>query len=63
MTFNSRGGSALVTADNRSFEAPNGVAISLSKAPFALKCASVKNNFIDALREKLMWGEDKRNKF
>lgn len=63
MTFNSRGGGALVTADNRSFEASNGVTVSLSKAAFALKCASVKNNFIDALREKLMWGEDKRNKF
>ena len=47
---------------NRSVEIPSGSSISLARAPFSLRYASLDDDsFIGALREKLFWGVDKRN--
>ncbi len=58
----SRRGEAIVSLDNRSFTIPAGEVVTVTKASFELNYVSfTKDNFIGALREKLMWGEDKRN--
>lgn len=55
-------GKSYVTLDNRQFSMTNGEVLRLRKAPFAVRCAVLSgSNFMDALREKLLWGEDKRN--
>ena len=62
MRFESRGGSALLAVDNRPFEIRSGTAVSLAKGRFGLRYAALSdNNFIGALRDKLFWGEDRRN--
>ncbi len=58
----SRRGEAIISLDNRSFTIPAGVKATISKADFEIKYISLtKGSFIRALREKLLWGEDKRN--
>lgn len=58
----SRSGKAIVSLDNRSFTIPAGQHISVTMAKFNLRYLSFYGgNFIAALREKLMWGADKRN--
>lgn len=59
--FRSRQRTGRLTADNRSFDLPQGERITISKAAFDLDCVSVNNNFIEALHQKLLWGEDRRN--
>ena len=62
MRFESRSGSALLAVDNRPFEVPSGAEIALSRGRYGLHYASFsENNFIGALRTKLLWGEDRRN--
>ena len=63
MQFESRSGNALLAIDNRPFAIRSGTAISLAKGCFGLRYAALSdNNFIGALRTKLLWGEDRRNK-
>src|SRR5574344_122302 len=62
MTFGGRSDVAILTADNRSFSIKAGAEVKVSKAEFELRCATVNDNFIEALNQKLLWGEDKRNK-
>jgi Predicted sugar kinase len=62
ISFTGRNDTALLTADNRYFNIPKETLINISKGENPLNCASVNNNFIAALNEKLLWGEDKRNK-
>lgn len=51
-----------LSLDNRDLVVPSGTAISVSSAPFKLKKLVLgKSNFIQALRTKLLWGEDVRN--
>ncbi|MGM9788442.1 MAG: NAD(+)/NADH kinase [Candidatus Cryptobacteroides sp.] len=51
-----------LSLDNRDLVVPSGTAISVSAAPFKLKKLVLgKSNFIQALRTKLLWGEDVRN--
>ncbi|MHC1780531.1 MAG: NAD(+)/NADH kinase [Bacteroidales bacterium] len=58
----SRWGEAILSLDNRSFTIPAGVKVTITKAEACIKYISLnKGSFIQALREKLMWGEDKRN--
>ena len=39
-----------------------GVTVSLARGRYGLRYAALSdNNFIDALRSKLLWGEDRRN--
>ncbi|MEG2849308.1 MAG: NAD(+)/NADH kinase, partial [Bacteroidales bacterium] len=56
-----RQNNALLTVDNRSFSINNGEKVYISKGNFSLKSVSINNNFIAALNQKLLWGEDKRN--
>ncbi|MCI1779096.1 MAG: NAD(+)/NADH kinase [Bacteroidales bacterium] len=61
LSFSSRSGSALLTADNRSLIVRNGTKILVSEAEYRQKRVSLNDNFIAALNDKLLWGEDKRN--
>ena len=58
----SRDGKAMFTADNRSVEIADGASVTMSMALFSLKRVRLNSsNFINALTEKLFWGEDIRN--
>ncbi len=62
MSARARCGKALLSLDNRSYALPCGEAITIGKAPFTLKRASLgKPNFIEALRSRFFWGQDVRN--
>lgn len=62
LKMHSRDGSCAFTADNRTGEVPEGTEVSLRMAQFSLKRVRLnKSNFINALTEKLYWGEDLRN--
>ena len=61
LRLNSRGGEAFLSADNRTFTLQDGATITLSLAREELILATPHNNtFYDALRDKMMWGVDKR---
>ena len=52
----------LISLDSRSFSVNTDTVITVEKAPFTLKLVKFKNNsFCNTLRNKLMWGIDKRN--
>lgn len=52
----------LVTLDSHIKSLPNEVSITIRKADFSIKMIRLKgNSFIRTLRNKLLWGEDKRN--
>lgn len=58
----SRDGQYVFTADNITKELPEGCSITVSVAHFSLKRVRLYNSdFINALTEKLFWGEDVRN--
>jgi NAD+ kinase len=58
----SRKGSAIMSLDNRSFILPAGEKVTIYKADFEIKYISLtEDSFIEALKEKLLWGKDKRN--
>lgn len=62
LSVDSRTGNYLVSLDGRSVVMNSGDKLILRKAPF--KTVVVKrnsHNFLDTLRNKLMWGADKRN--
>ncbi|MBQ7222538.1 MAG: NAD(+)/NADH kinase, partial [Bacteroidales bacterium] len=62
VSFASKEEGALVTLDNRSFNAPAEGRFTVSKADYCANCVRLRNsNFINALRDKLLWGEDRRN--
>ena len=62
MEARARGGTAMLTLDNRSYVIPQGGKVDIFAAPFNLKRVSIgKSNFIDALRSRLFWGQDVRN--
>jgi NAD+ kinase len=62
LTVHSRDGKAIFTADNRSVEIADGASLTISMAQFSLKRVRLNSsNFINALTEKLFWGEDIRN--
>ena len=61
-TVHSRDGKAIFTADNRSVEVKDGTSVTMRMAQFSLKRVRLNSsNFINALTEKLFWGEDIRN--
>ncbi|MFA5712732.1 MAG: NAD(+)/NADH kinase [Bacteroidales bacterium] len=58
----SRVNKAVLSVDNRSLLISDNQLLKIKKAPFELNYLSLtKEGFIGALREKLMWGEDRRN--
>ena len=62
LSINSRDGHFEFAADNRTAEVPEDTAISVGMAQFSLKRIRLnKSNFIQALTDKLFWGEDVRN--
>ncbi|MDO4228405.1 MAG: NAD kinase [Capnocytophaga sp.] len=53
-----------VSLDSRIETLPNKVSITIRKADFSIKMIRLeKESFINTLRNKLLWGEDNRNKF
>lgn len=61
-TFHSREAGALLTLDNRSCKVPSGTTVGVARGEFGLRYVSLSDdNFIGALRTKLLWGADKRN--
>ena len=57
-----RSGGVTLSLDNRSYPIASGTAVRISTAPFSLKRVNLgPDNFIDALRERLFWGQDVRN--
>lgn len=61
VSFHGRHPQALLTVDNRSFGIEAGERVKITQGEFPIKSISVNNNFIAALNQKLLWGEDKRN--
>lgn len=62
LRMHSRDENVIFTADNRTAAVPASVEIVIRVAQFSLKRVRLKkSNFIDALTEKLFWGEDVRN--
>ena len=52
----------LVSLDSRILTVKNETKLTISKAPFTIKMIEPKDeNFLKTLRNKLLWGEDKRN--
>lgn len=62
MRMHSRDGRVIFTIDNRTVELPSEAEITVSLARFSLRRVRFNNSdFINALTEKLFWGEDVRN--
>lgn len=62
MKMHSRDGKVILTVDNRTVELPSEAEIAVSLARFSLRRVRFnKSDFINALTEKLFWGEDVRN--
>lgn len=62
LRMHSRDGRYEFSADNRSVEVDEDVEVRISVAQFSLKRVRLNmSNFINALTEKLFWGEDVRN--
>lgn len=62
LKINSRNEKFFITADNRTSLIESSVKLTLYKADFKLKMLKLpNNNFYVTLRNKLMWGADKRN--
>ena len=62
MRMHSRDGKVIFTIDNRTVELPAEAEITVSLARFSLRRVRFNNSdFINALTEKLFWGEDVRN--
>lgn len=62
VTFRSRSGQAVLSMDNRNLVLPQGASFTVRTADVNLKRMRLKeSNFINALRGRLLWGEDVRN--
>ena len=62
ITAHSRDGHFEFSSDNNSFDVPESTKIVVKMAQFSLKRIRLnKSNFIQALTDKLYWGEDVRN--
>jgi len=62
LSVKSRSGQFLIALDSRSFPVNSDNELLIDLAPYKLKLLKFKNNsFYNTLRNKLMWGMDKRN--
>lgn len=62
LTISGREEEHLVSLDSRTYTLKNETEIVLKKAPFEINMVSLaEESFLKTLREKLLWGEDKRN--
>ena len=58
----SRDDRAVLSMDNRNYTVPAGTRIEVGAAPMRLRRLRLgQSNFINALRTRLLWGEDVRN--
>ena len=61
LRIHSRGGEALISADNRTYTLCDGGEVKIKLAERRVILAMPRNNtFYDTLRDKMMWGVDKR---
>lgn len=62
LKVDSRTESHYVSIDGKAKEVKNGEEIIVKKAPFTIKTIEFENsNFFDTIRNKMFWGQDKRN--
>ena len=62
LRMKSRDGEFVFSSDNRSMKMASGTSVSVSMAQFSLRRVRLnRSNFINALTQKLFWGEDVRN--
>ena len=62
LKIDSRADEVLLTLDSRMYTLKNNSTIEIRKCSFSIKTVQLRNqSFIKTLREKLLWGEDKRN--
>jgi NAD+ kinase len=61
LKVDARGGKFLASVDSRSFVIDEGTEIKIRKADFSIRMIVRQPNFCCTLRNKLMWGADKRN--
>ena len=62
LKIDSRADEVLLTLDSRMYTLKNNSTIEIRKCSFSIKTVQLYNqSFIKTLREKLLWGEDKRN--
>lgn len=63
LSLSSRDDTAVLTVDNRNYTIPADTVIGVEAAPVSLKRMRIarSSSFINALRTRLMWGEDLRN--
>ncbi len=62
VVIRSGGHRTMISADNRSADIGEDTRITVRKAPFTLSCVGFgRDGFFEALNEKLLWGEDRRN--
>lgn len=63
ISFKSRDERVLLAVDGRNITIPSDSVITVTKAPFSLRKVLLGgSNFINALRSRLLWGEDVRNR-
>ena len=62
LRMESRDGEFVFSSDNRSMNMAAGTSMTISMAQFSLRRVRLnRSNFINALTQKLFWGEDVRN--
>ena len=62
ISLRSRDERAVLTMDNRNYTVPAGARVEVCAAPMRLRRVRLgQSNFINALRTRLLWGEDVRN--
>ncbi len=62
LEVSSRGNLVLVSLDSRSFKVPADAKLKIKKADFQFNMIRLEqNNYMDTLRNKLLWGTDKRD--
>jgi NAD+ kinase len=62
MKISSRESQYLVSLDSRIIPLDKGIELTVKKAPFKIKMIEIEEeSFLQTLRKKLLWGEDKRN--
>lgn len=62
LKVNGREDTHLLSMDSRLASLPNNTEIIIKKAPYTINLVELNNNsFLQTLRKKLLWGEDKRN--
>lgn len=62
ISFSGKDNTASISIDNHGFKVCSGNSVTLSQAPHKALYVTLRDmSFIDALRDKLMWGDDSRN--